>query len=156
MVLLGIPRIVESKAPKIPGNGYAFRDYNFLEIAVRIAPNSDDLWVCLDTGCGVSLIDKEWIRKFLPDAVILNRPSAVNVRGLGDAIHASSQYMVLQLSLPGIDEKGESVVRQINREFHLVPSLGCKILIGTDIIVPERFLIDAANNMLTIGECESI
>ncbi|RPB07442.1 hypothetical protein P167DRAFT_404472 [Morchella conica CCBAS932] len=136
MAHLVIPRIVQSNAPKIPGNGYAFRDYNFLEIAVRIAPGTEDLWVCLDTGCGVSLIDSSWIREILPEAAILNRPSAVNVRGLGEAVHSSSQYMVLQLSLPGKDDKEEELVAQISREFHLVPNLGCKILIGTDVIVP--------------------
>lgn len=156
MAHLVIPRIVQSNAPKIPGNGYAFRDYNFLEMAVRVAPGTEDLWVCLDTGCGVSLIDSSWIREILPDAAILNRPSAVNVRGLGDAVHSSNQYMVLQLSLPGKDDKGEEVVAQINREFHLVPNLGCKVLIGTDVIVPEKFLIDAANNVVIIGECESV
>ena len=56
----------------------------------------------------------------------------------------------MKLYLP--DESGTKIA-VIEREFHIVPELDCGILIGTDILVPEKMTIDLDKRRLTIGSC---
>jgi hypothetical protein len=146
--------VIKSKSKMVPGTGYAFRDFNFLEVNVRLESEGKDELVCVDTGCGMSLVDEDWLEKRFPGATILNRASAVKVRGLGKEEHLTNKYLVLQLFLPEIGGTGR--VAEIRREFHLVKGLGCKLLLGNDIIKPERWVIDVAEGKMTLRACEDM
>jgi hypothetical protein len=60
------PIIITSQADAVTGTGYEFRKYNYVELGVRLAVDSDATWACLDTGCGMSLVDIDWITARLP------------------------------------------------------------------------------------------
>ncbi|KAA8914382.1 hypothetical protein FN846DRAFT_767600, partial [Sphaerosporella brunnea] len=142
--------IITSQADAVPGTGYEFRKYNFLEIAIRLAVDSDATWGCLDTGCGMSLVDIDWISERLPQLRIINRASRVRVRGIGSQSHISNSFIVMTMYFPNSDG---SKLAKITRELHLVGGLGCKILIGIDIIKPERITPDVHNETAHIGSC---
>jgi hypothetical protein len=71
------PDVVKSKAPATFGTGYGFRTFNYLEMQVRLDRHGPDTWVCLDTGAGMSLIDRKWLQELCPDAAILTCASGV-------------------------------------------------------------------------------
>jgi hypothetical protein len=48
--------VIKSTSVPVSGAGLSFRSYNFTEIQVNFSPASDPLWVCLDSGCGMSCI----------------------------------------------------------------------------------------------------
>jgi hypothetical protein len=84
------PDIVKSTAVPTVGSGYAFRTYNYLEMKVRLTKMGPDTWVCLDIGAGMSLIDRNWLKKMCPEANILTRASGVSVRGIDNKSQLTS------------------------------------------------------------------
>jgi hypothetical protein len=145
------PIIIASQADAVTGTGYEFRKYNYVEVGVRLAADSEATWACLDTGCGMSLINVDWITDRLPQLCIVNRASAVRVKGIGSQSHVSNSFIVLTMYLPNADG---SKLAKITRELHLVEGLGCKILIGVDIIKPERITPNVHGETAHIGSCD--
>jgi hypothetical protein len=148
------PEVIKSTAPPTFGTGYGFRHYNYLEMQARLSKHGPDTWICLDTGAGMSLIDREWLKQMCPDALILTRASGVSVRGIDNKSQQTSSYVVLQLFIPGYDkDNGQIKLAEIRREFHIVQDLRCKMIVGEDIIEPEGFVIDSQDRKATIKSC---
>jgi hypothetical protein len=148
------PEVVKSSAPATFGTGYGFRTYNYLEMPVRLTKHSEDTWICLDTGAGMSLIDKQWLHDMCPEATILTRATNVSVRGIDNQVQKTSSYVVLQVYIPGNDAKdGQIKLAEIRREFHIVPDLRCKMIIGEDIIEPEGIVIDSRERKARMRAC---
>jgi hypothetical protein len=151
------PDVVKSKAPAVFGTGYGFRTFNYLEMQVRLDRHGPDTWVCLDTGAGMSLIDRKWLQELCPDAAILTRASGVSVRGIDNKAQQTSTYVVLQLYIPAYDpSNGSSKIAEIRREFHIVSELRCKLIIGEDVIEPEGFVIDSQARKASIKSCDNL
>jgi hypothetical protein len=151
------PDVVKSKAPAVFGTGYGFRTFNYLEMQVRLDRHGPDTWVCLDTGAGMSLIDRKWLQELCPDAAILTRASGVSVRGIDNKAQQTSTYVVLQLYMPAYDpSNGSSKIAEIRREFHIVSDLRCKLIIGEDVIEPEGFVIDSQARKASIKSCDNL
>jgi hypothetical protein len=148
------PDVVKSEAVATFGTGYSFRTFNYLEMSVRLDRHGPDTWVCLDTGAGMSLIDREWLNTMCPDANILTRASGVSVRGIDNKSQQTSSYVVLQLYVPAYEEKsGVAKLAEIRREFHIVSDLRCKMIVGEDIIEPEGIVIDSQHRTAWIKSC---
>jgi hypothetical protein len=148
------PEVVKSTAPATFGTGYGFRTYNFLEMRVRLAKYGPDSWICLDTGAGMSLVDKQWLLEMCPEAMVLTRASSVSVRGIDNKVQKTSNYVVLQVYIPGYDKQdGKTRFAEVRREFHIVNELRCKMIIGEDIIEPEGIVIDSQSRKATIKAC---
>lgn len=63
-----VPKVIESSAPATElGTGFAFRSWNYAIASIKLAPEGRVDEICLDTGCGVSLVDRAWLFKNLPD-----------------------------------------------------------------------------------------
>ncbi len=68
--------------------------------------------ICVDTGCTMSLVDRSFLRRNAPDAEIQSLPCPLKVRGIGDNVHSSSDYVLLNLYIPG-NVQGESKVAHV-------------------------------------------
>jgi predicted nucleic acid-binding Zn ribbon protein len=148
------PEVVKSTAPVTFGTGYGFRTYNYLEMPVRLTKHGTDDWICLDTGAGMSLIDRQWLQDNCPEATILTRATNVSVRGIDNQVQKTSNYVVLQVYIPGHDAAdGQIKLAEIRREFHIVPDLRCKMIIGEDIIEPEGIVIDSRDRKARMRAC---
>jgi hypothetical protein len=111
------PQIVKSTAPKTFGTGYSFRTYNYLEVQVRLTKFGPDNWICLDTGARRSLIDRDWLALVCPNAMVLTRASEVSVRGIDNRLQTTTNYVVLQVLMPGHDKSNDQVsLAEIRRE----------------------------------------
>jgi hypothetical protein len=135
------------------GTGYAFRDYNYCEIKILLDPKQKQPGTaCLDTGSGMSMIHAKeleghpWLER-----ISLKKP--VRIKGVGDALHDSWETVLLMIYIP--DESGAQLA-QIEGEFHIVSDLDCRLLIGTDVITPEKMLINLHKRKLVIGSCRNI
>ncbi len=156
---LPIP-IVESKAiiPSL-GSGLAFRGWTYATASITLVPHllpptlDPAATACLDTGCGVTLIDKVWLLSYLSYQKISTMSTHLNVRGIGTSKHESAQFAALSLYFPGEDQAGQRVYASIKCELHLVDSLRANILVGNDILSPEGFVININKNHALIGSC---
>jgi hypothetical protein len=145
--------IIRSQAPPVTGTGMSFRSYNYTEIAIRFDPEGEDAWVCLDSGCGMSCVDRDLVP---PGATVLGLHEPVKIRGLGDKVHLSTDYFVHEALLPGVTPEGKPALGCIKREFHVVDRLACGALLGTDFIDPEGILIDTQSRTATVRSCNDL
>jgi hypothetical protein len=150
-------RVINSTAQPIVGSGMAFRDFNYVEIAGRSIPDGEDKPLCLDTGCGMSSIDRAFFKAQFPNAVVRQVPSPIEIRGIGDKVSTSTDYSLVTMFLPGHKpDSDEPCLASITREFHIVEKLACNVLIGNDIIDPECIQIDVTKRKAIIGSCEGL
>ncbi len=70
------------------GSGLAFRGWTYATAAVTFVPqvfpleSDPSTTACLDIGCGVTLIDKDWLLRQLPDQTIKEMSTLLKVRGI--------------------------------------------------------------------------
>lgn len=149
-----ISNVIRSTTPAEANPGYGFRNWHYMEFSLQMSRNSPLSIVCYDTGCTMSLIDKAFLYKQCPDVKVQTLSDAINVRGVGDATHQCNTFAVLDFYIPGREASSKAVLAQISREVHIVDTLKAKVLVGMDIIGPERMSANVDTKLLTIGSCE--
>ena len=134
------------------GTGLAFRGWNYAHLLIRLLLEAIDEEICADTGCGVTLADKAWLLALLPHVEIRKMASPLRVKGLGSAMHDTNEYVLIPMYIPAT--KGDKrVLCRIYREVHLVDNLKAHMLLGNDIIGPEKIVLDIAQGKAYIGSC---
>jgi len=148
------PRISIQSTARFSGRpGYAFRGFHYVTLGIMIA--TELVKACVDTGCSMTLIDRALLQRLLPDLKLSRLSSPISVRGLGDAMHQSSEYARISITIDGtLDEKLATSI--LTMEVHIVDNLRANLLIGNDVIVPERMKLDPASQRMTIGSCQDM
>ena len=78
--------------------------------------------------------------------------SPLKINGIVGNQHTSAEYVIATLRILGKDKDGP-VEAVITRELHIVDHLDANILIGTDVMLPEKMDILLSNKTLRIGTC---
>ena len=134
-----------------PGSGLAFRVWSYAMTSITFDPailpaiSNPDTLVCLDTGCGVSLVDKAWLAKKHSSQKINTMPVPLKVRGIGASRHESGKFALTALYMPGLDREGSEVYACVQCKLHLVNSLKANMLIGNNVLCTGGFTINLAN-----------
>ena len=76
----------------------------------------------------------------------------LKIKGISGNQYTTSEYVVATLRIHGQD-KDSPVEAVITRELHVVDNLETNILIGTDIMIPEKMDILLSRKSLQIGTC---
>ena len=141
------------------GSGLAFRGWSYATTSITIDPailpaiSNPDTLVCLDTGSGVSLVNKAWLAKKYPSQKINTMPVPLKVRGIGASRHESGEFALTAFYTPGLDREGSEVYACVQCELHLVNSLKANMLIGNNVLCTEGFTINLANASAHILSC---
>ena len=141
------------------GSGLAFRGWIYATAFVTLTPDhllpdSDpDATTCLDTGCGVTLVDKAWLSKRLPIQKINTILIPLKVRRIKASKHESGEFAALFLYFPGRDNTGQQVYAFLTCKIYLVKGLRANLLIGNNIMSPEGFIIDIKRRSILIRSC---
>ena len=67
---------------------------------VRSVENGEDHWVCVDSGCGMSVVDEKRFRQYFPDSHIATMQIPIRVSGIGSDTHFSYLYSVIKVFVP--------------------------------------------------------
>lgn len=145
---------VYSKASPSDGRGVNFRAYKYMDVDVWNPAVTMKSTACLDTGCGMSAIDIQFLKRFAPELKIGVSPEPITIKGIGATTHVSREYVVFALKLPSVDNNKCAVLAP--REFHLVSHLGCNILVGTDVLKPEKFIMDLGKSHVLLPQCDNL
>lgn len=147
------PIIVQSVSEPVPGTGFAFRNYHYAITHLSWKPAGEKKESCADAGCTMTMAD----RTFVPaESQIKKMASKIPIRGLGSKIHHSDEFAVLTFYMEGVLPDGTRAFAKITREIHIVDDLKAGMLIGADILTPERMVIDFATQTITIGSCRNM
>ncbi|KAF1992648.1 hypothetical protein K402DRAFT_416287, partial [Aulographum hederae CBS 113979] len=148
-------QIVDSTAPPHAVEGYGFLSWRFITVGVRYTPDGVDYNQKLDSGCTMSVMDREHLQSIAPSAVIIPLDNGPYIRGIGRKRYRSTQYTLLDFYIPGFID-GVPHLAHFQREIHIVEDLGVEFLLGMDVIGPEGFLIDIKNERLIVQNCQNV
>lgn len=120
----------------------------------EIFDNPDASWFCcLDTGYGVTLVDRTWLLQKLPIVKLSKMSTLLKVRGIGSSKNESDEFALTALFFIGKDTARRVVFTYTDCKLHLVDGLKANMLIGNDIIGPEEISIDIAGQTAFISSC---
>ena len=108
---------------------------------------------CLDTGCGVTLVNKDWLLCQLSDQKIKEMSIFLKVRGMGTLKHKSAQVVEVSLFFLGESNKRQKVYSFIRCKLYLVKGLKANILIGSNIYASESFVLNIGLAHALVGSC---
>ena len=145
-------QVVKSVTDGLTGDGYGFRGWYYATTKVKFTLTGPLYTICLDTGCSMSLIDRNFLLKEISEAVIRQMASSISVRGIGTINHNTHEYVLLDIYIPGIDRR----IARIRREVHIVEELRANILVGVDIMGPEAITIDIGKKTAVIHSYNGI
>ena len=134
------------------GTGFGFRGYQYATAQFTLTETGTEQSGCLDTGAGLTIIDKDFFINQSKEP-IRTMASEITVRGIGADKHRTDEYVISPIYFRGTDNNGRQVQACIRREIHLVKGLKANILIGTDILTPEQFVLDLKKGVAVIGSC---
>lgn len=112
----------------------------------------------MDTGCSSTIANTEFALA-LPDVVPQDAPHPVNVSGIGSR-HVATRYVKFAVYFPGriwsADREIDDAFARITVRAYLVDGLKTHLLVGTDVIAREGFLLDFDRRIATIRSCGNL
>ena len=148
-------QVIESNADPAPDTGLAFRSWHYATLRLFFVRGQQAEVICVDSGCTMSLMDRKFCAVSLPGLEIKKTKMPINVRGIGSARHTTEEYALIDMWVPG-HQNGKKCIAHIRREVHFVDNLRAKMLMGMDILGPERMIVDIGSETLTIRSCENL
>lgn len=106
-------------------------------------------------SCGFILADKDWILSQVLRNKVKSMTSFLHVKSIGTAIHLSKNFIHIPFYFFGTNNNSKSVLAEIKQEVHLVEKLKIEMLVGNDILVLKRFILDLSNKETTISSCNT-
>ena len=117
--------------------GYAFRLWRYATAPVALCDRSNMVLACLDTGCTMTLIDEDLARSIAATyGFTVEKTTPIPVSGIGSN-HTSNVYVKLPIHF-----FGPYNTAVMEAEAHLVSDLKAKLLIGSDVMGTEGFVLD--------------
>ena len=144
----------QSATDKVPK--HILRLYHYLRGKIKLSPRAIAELVCWDTGCSVTLIDRAFLKSQLPNHTILQKDSPLVVRGIGANKHTTSEYVNLNVYIPGHHATDRRPVEAfLRRPAYVVDGLRAKMLIGMDVMTPESVDLVISKEIGYIGSCRT-
>jgi len=127
-------------------------DFHYAKTFWYTSPGGSPHVACIDSGFGNSAVDDELQRRLYPDAKRLPLPKPRVVEGLGGAECTATHVVIMRIFMKGTDGRFAELVRP----FHVFKDLSVLLLVGNDIMKPEKFDLFYSSNRLRIGVCDGI
>ena len=106
---------------------------------VQLASDSEKSLVYTDSGTSITIIDRKIKDVSIPNVYIYTIAVPTRIRGIGNDIYKTSEYIIHEIYLPDSTDKDDKIViaKTTMREIYLVDSLAAGMLIGDDVLVSE-------------------
>ena len=106
-----------------------------------------------DSGTSITMIDRKMKDVSIPNVYIHTIAVPTRVRGIGNDIYKTSEYIIHEIYLPdSTDKDGKIVIAKTTiREIYLVDSLAAGMLIGNDVLVSEGINLLFSKKVAHIG-----
>ena len=139
-------KIIPSIAPITNlGTRFGFRNYYFLILFIALSITLATIIVYIDLDCLVILINRIFLLEQVLDIYVRTIASPISVRGISSNHHSTSEYILLEIYFLGTRNRVD-IRAKITREVYLVDGLKAKMLLGTNIIGPEKIDIITSKN----------
>ena len=149
---MGKATIVKSITPASSNLVEGLADFHYAKIFWYTTPGGTPHMTCIDSGFGNSVVDDGLQRRLYPGAEQLLLPCPRVIEGLGGAVCTATHMVILRIFMKGTDGRFAELVRP----FHVFKDLSIPLLIGNDIMKPEKLNLLYSSNHLRIGVCDGI
>lgn len=139
------------------GTGFGLKTWSYLKFHITTSPDTlhqED--ICGDTGCSRTLGDRNWVKQHYPSLEIRQRATPLVVRGIGSSVHVSQEYVIMDMYFKGQDAQHRPAMASFRREVTLVDGLQANMLLGMDILGPERIDIMLSLGHALVTSCDNI
>jgi len=149
---MGKAIIVKSATPASSNLMEGLTDFHYAKTFWYTTPSGTPHMACIDLGFGNSAVDDDLQRWLYPGAEQLLLPHPQVIEGLGGAVCTATHVAILRIFMKGTDGRFTELVRP----FHVFKDLSGPLLIGNDIMKPEKLNLLYSSNRLRIGACDGI
>lgn len=111
--------------------------------------NPNDL-VCLDIGCGVTLVDRVWLVKKLSSQKISVILVLLKIRDIGALKYESRNFALTIIYISGIIKKDRKIYASISYKLYLVDGLKVNMLGSNNMFSIKGFAINLSNSSVLI------
>ena len=147
--------VIESDVPRESNRIANLRDYHFAQMWWGLtAFSTQDFLGCADCGYGNSAVEESFLAKHCPGLARFPLEQPVQVMGIGGGTVSAKEAVMLPIHMEAMCG---SVVT-FTRPFHVFPDLGIPILVGNDIMLPEKITVSyaaTASPALIVGSCRN-
>ena len=137
--------------------GYNFRSWKYATFKVKFSPDLDaeENEVSPDTGCGVTLGDRAFLLKQIPNLEIMKMAASLPVRGVGNTIVHTNEYALVAIYVH-VTLNGAPRIARLTMEVHIIDNLKANMLIGTDTMTPQGMTMDLNNQVITFAKFQGM
>ena len=135
---------------------YAFREYQYEQATVRLDSSSENIKICIDTDCSVTMIDRKFLTQLLSNVSVQKLASSISVRDVSDKIVKSDEFMLVSMTFDEVLKSEHATIDVIEAKMHLIDDFAANMLLANDVIYSQDIKIDFEKRRLTIVKCESL
>lgn len=147
--------IIKSFVKTTTATGYAFRTYQYATAWIQLLIDQPAIEAGIDSCCGMTLADKDYIKETLPNIEIKKMLTEIAVKKIRSSVHQYNLYIIIDIFIER-KLKSKPALGQITKEIHLVKNLRAKVLLGLDVLAPERMTINIWKKLLIIKACNNL
>ena len=133
-------------------NDYRFWDWCYTTAEAQLLTDVSNQPVYLNISCTMTLIDRQVLRKQVPDMIIHCILLSIPVWELEVTVHQSAQYAKVDMYLLRRNDYTAVVLWEI----HIVEDLKTKMLININILMSEDIIMNLSRKVITIESCDNI
>ena len=135
---------------------YAFREYQYDQTTVKLNSNTENIKICIDIDCFVTMIDRKFLTQLLSNVSMQKLISFISVRDVEDKIVKSNEYMFVNMSFDDLFKSKQTTIDVIETKMHFIDDFAVNMLLANDVIYSQNIKIDFEKRRLTIVKCENL
>ena len=136
------PELLISTAPPFDKIGEVLPSYTYAKLMVALTPGTTPhIEICADTGYGNSGISRSVLEAIPTEHAprIIKLEEAYVVRGIGGGVETISEMAELDVYMY---DRANNRMGRITRAFYIFSELSCNMLMGNDVMEPEKMSIN--------------
>ena len=133
---------------------YAFREYQYDQATVRLDSSIEDIKICIDTGCSVTMVDRKFFTQLLFDVFVQKLASSISVRNVNGKIVKSDEFMLVSMTFDEVFKSEHEITGVIEAKMHFIDDFAANMLFANDVIYSQDIKIDLEKRRFTIVKCE--
>ena len=135
---------------------YAFREYQYDQATVKLNNNIENIKICIDIDCLVTMIDRKFLTQLLLDVSMQKLASSIFMRDVRDKIVKSDEYMLVSMFFDDLLKSNQTTIDVIEAKMHFIDDFATNMLLANDVIYSQNIKIDFEKRRLIIIKCENL
>ena len=133
--------------------GQGFHSWHYSTVQATLTRDRVLAPICPNSGCGITLIDRQFLHQQRPGIQELPTPCGVTIRPVGNQPLRTNTYVAVDVYLPGHRPGSPNCVAKIYVKAYVVEHLAANVLLGSDTLGLYKMVINYRSHELLVGSC---